>query len=108
MDKKINGMGPDLGLVDYGGTDNNLVKLKGHPPSFFIDPDAAPILGILLSGPYDIKGLSELADKRLKPRLERIAGVGSVGLMGDRPREIRVWLDPLRLSGHGLSVDDVE
>jgi HAE1 family hydrophobic/amphiphilic exporter-1 len=72
-----------------------------------VDPDAAPILAILVSGPYDIKGLSELADKRLKPRLERIAGVGSVQLMGDRPREIRIWLDPLRLTGHGLSVDDV-
>jgi HAE1 family hydrophobic/amphiphilic exporter-1 len=72
-----------------------------------VDPDASPILAILLSGPYDIKGLSELADKRLKPRVERIAGVGSVQLVGDRPREIRIWLDPLRLSGHGLGVDDV-
>jgi HAE1 family hydrophobic/amphiphilic exporter-1 len=72
-----------------------------------VDPDASPILAILLSGPYDIKGLSELADKRLKPRVERIAGVGSVQLMGDRPREIRIWLDPIRLTGHGLSVDDV-
>lgn len=29
---------PTLGLVDYGGTDNNLVDLKGHPPSLFVDP----------------------------------------------------------------------
>jgi HAE1 family hydrophobic/amphiphilic exporter-1 len=27
--------------------------------------------------------------------------------MGDRPREIRIWIDPLRLSGYGLAVDDV-
>lgn len=31
-----------LGLVDCGGSDNNLVNLKGHPPSLFIDPDAPP------------------------------------------------------------------
>jgi HAE1 family hydrophobic/amphiphilic exporter-1 len=72
-----------------------------------VDPDASPILAILVSGPYEIRTLSEIADKRIKPRLERIAGVGSVSVMGDRQREIRIWIDPLRLSGHGLSVDDV-
>jgi HAE1 family hydrophobic/amphiphilic exporter-1 len=72
-----------------------------------VDPEAVPILAILISGPYDIRGLTTVADERLKPRLERIAGVGSVSLMGDRPREIRIWIDPLRLTGHGLGVDDV-
>jgi HAE1 family hydrophobic/amphiphilic exporter-1 len=72
-----------------------------------VDPDAQPVLAILLSGPYSIRSLSEYADKRLKPRLERVHGVGSVNLVGDRPREMRVWLDPVRLAGYGLSVDDV-
>ena len=72
-----------------------------------VDPDAAPILAILVSGPYDIRALGALADERLKPRLERIAGVGSVSLMGDRPRQIRIWVDPLRLAGYGLAVNDV-
>jgi HAE1 family hydrophobic/amphiphilic exporter-1 len=72
-----------------------------------VDPDAQPVLAILLSGPYSIRSLSEYADKRLKPRLERVRGVGSVSLVGGRPREMRVWLDPVRLAGYGLSVDDV-
>ena len=33
-----------------------------------IDPDAAPILAVMLAGPAEIRTLSELADKRLKPR----------------------------------------
>ena len=33
---------PRLGLVDYQGTDNNLCRLNGHPPTVFIDPDAPP------------------------------------------------------------------
>ena len=33
---------PTLGLVDYQGTDNNLCRLNGHPPTIFIDPDAPP------------------------------------------------------------------
>jgi len=72
-----------------------------------VDPDAMPILSVLLSGPQSIKVLSELADKKLKPRLERIPGVGSVTLIGDRGREVRIWVDPLRLVGHELAVDDV-
>jgi len=72
-----------------------------------LDPSATPILTLLLSGPLDIRALSMLADERLKPRLERIAGVGSVSVMGDRSREIRIWIDPLRLAGHGLAVGDV-
>jgi hydrophobic/amphiphilic exporter-1 (mainly G- bacteria), HAE1 family len=72
-----------------------------------VDPDSAPILAVMLAGPQSIRALSEFADKRLKPRIERIRGVGSVTLVGDRPREIRVWIDPLRLGGYGLAVDDV-
>ncbi len=72
-----------------------------------LDPDAQPILSILLAGPESIRSISEFADKRLKPRLERIRGVGSVSLAGSRKREIRIWIDPLRLGGYGLAVDDV-
>jgi HAE1 family hydrophobic/amphiphilic exporter-1 len=72
-----------------------------------VDPDAQPVLAVLLSGPHSIRSLSEYADKRLRPRLERVRGVGSVSLVGGRPREMRVWLDPVRLAGYGLSVDDV-
>ncbi|RIK96094.1 MAG: AcrB/AcrD/AcrF family protein [Proteobacteria bacterium] len=72
-----------------------------------VDPDAAPILAVMLSGPESIRSLSEYADKKLKTRLERVPGVGSVTLVGDRAREIRVWIDPVRLGGYGLAIDDV-
>ena len=72
-----------------------------------VDPDASPILAVMLSGPVSIRALSEYADKRVKTRLERIPGVGSVTLAGDRRREIRIWIDPVRLGGYGLAVDDV-
>jgi len=43
-----------------------------------VDPDATPILAIMLAGPDGIRTLSEFADKRIKPRLERVPGVGSI------------------------------
>jgi hydrophobic/amphiphilic exporter-1 (mainly G- bacteria), HAE1 family len=72
-----------------------------------VDPDATPILAVMLAGPHSIRALSEFADKRIKPRLERVPGVGSITLVGDRAREIRIWIDPIRLSGYALSIDDV-
>jgi HAE1 family hydrophobic/amphiphilic exporter-1 len=72
-----------------------------------VDPDAEPILTVMLAGPKSIRSISEFADKRIKPRLERIAGVGSVSVAGGRQREIRIWIDPLRLGGYGLAVDEV-
>jgi len=72
-----------------------------------VDPDAQPILSVLVAGPQSIRALSELADKKLKPVLERIPGVGSVTLVGARLREVRIWIDPVRLTGYRLAVDDV-
>lgn len=72
-----------------------------------VDPDAAPILAVMLSGATSIRALSEYADKQVKTRLERVPGVGSITLVGARPREIRIWIDPVRLGGYGLAVDDV-
>lgn len=72
-----------------------------------VDPDASPILVAMLAGPYSIRAISEIADKQIVPRLEGLPGVGSVSLVGSRPREIRLWIDPIRLSGYGLAVDDV-
>jgi HAE1 family hydrophobic/amphiphilic exporter-1 len=72
-----------------------------------VDPDAQPILAVIVAGSHSIRSISELADKRIKPQLERIPGVGNVTLAGGRKREIRVWIDPLRLDGYGLAIDQV-
>jgi HAE1 family hydrophobic/amphiphilic exporter-1 len=72
-----------------------------------VDPDSTPILTIMVAAPDSIRSVSEYADKRIKPRLERVPGVGSVELVGDRPREIRIWIDPVKLSGYSLAVDEV-
>ncbi len=72
-----------------------------------IDPDAAPILSVLVSGSTDIRTLSTFADEIVRERLQRIPGVGSINLVGDRDREIRVWLDILKLRALGLSAEDI-
>ncbi|MEE2775516.1 MAG: efflux RND transporter permease subunit [Acidobacteriota bacterium] len=72
-----------------------------------LDPDATPILSIMLGGPVSLRDLSDLAENTISDRLERIAGVGGVQIVGARKREVKIWLDPVRLTGYGLSIDDV-
>lgn len=71
------------------------------------DVGAAPILSVALAGELDPRDLTELADKTVKERLQRVAGVGGVDLIGGREREIRVLVDPNKLAGVGLTVQDV-
>ena len=72
-----------------------------------LDPDASPILSVMLGGPVSLKELSDLAENVVAERLERLPGVGSVSIVGARQREVRIWLDPVRLAGYGLAIDDV-
>ncbi len=72
-----------------------------------VDPSAAPILSVMVSGALPIRALTEFADDVVKERIQRIPGVGSVTLVGGREREVRIWIDADRLRSYGLTVDDV-
>ncbi len=72
-----------------------------------VDPDAAPILSVMVSGDLPIRELSRFADDVVKERVQRVPGVGSATLVGGREREIRVWIDGRKLRAYGLTVDDV-
>jgi hydrophobic/amphiphilic exporter-1 (mainly G- bacteria), HAE1 family len=71
------------------------------------DPDAAPILTLVVFSNRSPKEITQIADKQIKQVLETVQDVGEVQLMGDRRREIRVLLDPNRLNAYGLTVDQV-
>ena len=72
-----------------------------------MDTDAAPVLGLVISAPQPIREISEYADKVLRRRLETISGVGQVLLLGDRKRQINLWLDADRLRAYDVTVNDV-
>ena len=72
-----------------------------------IDPDAAPVLTLVVFSNRSPKEITQIADKQIKQVLETVQDVGEVQLMGDRRREIRILLDPNRLNAYGLTVDQV-
>ncbi len=106
MDRDIDVAAQDV--RDKVSTMRSELPLAAEPPVIEkLDPDAAPILGIVLSGQTSIRELSLYADDVIKPRLESINGVGGVRLVGDREREVRVWLRADDLMAHNLSAQDV-
>jgi HAE1 family hydrophobic/amphiphilic exporter-1 len=70
--------------------------------------DAAPVLTISVSGRRDMREITEIARKKLKEDLESLPGVGSVVLVGGRPRAIHVIVDPDKLQKYeNLTVEDI-
>jgi multidrug efflux pump len=74
-----------------------------------VDVNAQAVVWLALSSQrHDNLELSEVADRILKERLQRLPGVGSVILGGERRYAMRVWLDPQRIAARGLTPADVE
>src|SRR5438132_1840619 len=71
------------------------------------DNDQAPVVTIALSGDRTLRELTELADKVVRPHLERSTGVGEVRIVGGLPRAVSVWVDPDRLAAYQIPITSV-
>ncbi|MGE5244965.1 MAG: efflux RND transporter permease subunit [Betaproteobacteria bacterium] len=58
-------------------------------------------------GQYDALFMSNYIDRFIKDDLKRVPGVGDVIIFGERKYAMRLWLDPDRLAGRGITADDV-
>ena len=58
------------------------------------------------NGTYDELELMNYAYANIRSRLQRVAGMGNVQVFGAK-YSIRVWLDPMRITSLGLSIEDV-
>jgi len=71
------------------------------------DNESTPVLDITLSGDKSVRELTELADKVVKPLIERSTGVGEVQIVGGLERAINIWADADRLAAYKLSITRV-
>ncbi|MCK4738353.1 MAG: efflux RND transporter permease subunit [Deltaproteobacteria bacterium] len=71
------------------------------------DLQSRPIMWIAVAGDRPIAEVTAYAEDILKPRLETIEGVGSIGVGGKQGRAIRVWLDRDRLEAMNLTSAEV-
>ncbi|MBI4483614.1 MAG: efflux RND transporter permease subunit [Acidobacteria bacterium] len=72
-----------------------------------MDPDAAPILQLVVAGQRDLREITEIAEKQVKRALETVDGVAGVDVVGGRAREIIVELDAEKLNAQSLTIQQV-
>jgi multidrug efflux pump len=107
------GTNPDLAQVDV---QNRLSRATPRLPSAVtqqgVRVDKANnnfLLFVILSSDrpeFDPIALGDFASRNVVPEIQRIAGVGQAQLFGTE-RAMRIWLDPAKLVGYGMSSADV-
>ena len=72
------------------------------------DPTSSPIMSVVFeSQNMSLRELSTYIDQRLVPQLRTVPGIGSVNLLGDSKRQIRIHIDPIKLQSFGIGIDQV-
>ena len=73
------------------------------------DADATPILMVAIqSDSRSLLELSEIADLTVKEQLQTISNVSSVSIWGEKRYSMRLWLDPNKLAGYGITPVDIK
>lgn len=95
---------------------DRVARVRGELPDDIEEPviakqdsGAQPIMWIAFySSRYTVKQLTRFVEDLVKDRVQSVDGVSSVIVGGAKDDAVRIWLDPIRLSAHGLTVTDVE
>jgi len=77
------------------------------PVVFKFDLSSFPVMMLTLSGKQESWRLRQLADEKIRYRLERVEGVAAANVRGGYKREIHVELDANRLAALGLTAAQV-
>ncbi len=87
----------------------NLPRDCDPPTVSKADADATPILMVAIqSDKRSLLELSEIADLTVKEQLQTIKDVSSVSIWGEKKYSMRLWLDPSKMAGYGITPMDVK
>jgi multidrug efflux pump len=94
---------------------DKVARARGELPADVEEPvvakqeaDASPIMFLAVTGPMDRLVLTDVAERLVKKRVERVPGVARAELYGERRFAMRIWIDNAALTAQGLVVQDVE
>jgi multidrug efflux pump len=72
------------------------------------NPADAPVLTLAVtSDSMPLSQVEDLVDTRLAPRISQLAGVGLVSISGGQKPAVRIQVNPIALSAHGLNMEDM-
>ena len=73
------------------------------------DADATPILMVAIgSDQRSLLEISEIANLTVKEQLQTIPDVSSVEIWGEKKYSMRLWIDPIKMSGYGITPMDIK
>ena len=91
-------------LAAMGRVARKLPSGMDPPVVIKADPSQLPVMEVTLSSDrHDLVWLRDWADNWLTDRVTAVQGTAGVEVVGGLRREIRVHLDPRRLTAHGIS-----
>jgi multidrug efflux pump len=72
------------------------------------NPADAPVLTLAISSDsMPLSQVEDMVDTRLAPKLSQLSGVGLVSISGGQKPAVRIQVNPVALSAHGLNMEDV-
>ena len=72
------------------------------------NPADAPVLTLAItSDSLPLSQVEDMVDTRLAPKLSQLAGVGLVSISGGQKPAVRIQVNPVALSAHGLNMEDM-
>lgn len=86
---------------------NELPDDINRPRISKFDIDSFPVVLMGISSPLDPIELTQLIEDRIRYRFTQIPGVAQVDFWGGFPRELRVELDPEKVTALGLELNDI-
>ena len=73
------------------------------------DVGGAAVLSLFVANDLvDAKTLMSIIDSRVKPKIERIRGIGGINIIGYRDRQIRIYPKPFALNKYNLTATELK
>ena len=108
MSRNIDGAARDVQAALNAAASDLPIDLPSVPSFRKANPAGAPVLILgLTSKTMPASAIYDVADTVIAQRISQIEGVADVGVSGAEQPAIRVRVDPGRLAGMGLSIEDV-
>src|ERR1700691_4316677 len=72
------------------------------------NPADAPVLTLAItSDSMPLSQVEDMVDTRLAPKISQLSGVGLVSISGGQKPAVRIQVNPVALSSHGLNMEDM-
>ena len=106
------GANPDVALTEVM---SKVQQVRSRLPSESEDPTIVKGTGMTFATMYlamqnpnmTSEQVTEYIERVIRPRMSTIPGVAEIQVLGGQTYAMRIWIDPIRLAGRGLTAADV-